>query len=451
MSRLAHSLRGNSLTARAVRGSTWTILGYGGGQVLRLASNLILTRLLFPEAFGAMALVSMFLMGLAMFSDIGVGPAIMRSPRGDDRDFLNTAWTIQVVRGFGLWLVAAALAWPMAWLYQTPDLAGWLLVGSLSLLIMGFNPTRMETANRHLALGRVTLIDLSSQVVGLVIAIVLALALRSVWALVISGVLSSLVHMALNSALLPGERNRFNWDRTAAHELVHFGKWIFLSTVAGFLYSQGDRAILGKYLSLDMLGIYNIGYFLASFPMLLGGALVRKIMIPLYRERPPGASAENFAKFRRLRMPLTAALVALLIGLALFGVALVRLLYDPRYDAAGAVVVLIACAMIVPVITVTYDQAALASGDGRAFFTLAGLKAGLLIAGLLAGVELAGLFGALVGQGLAMLAIYPATIWLARRQGAWDPLHDFGFAGIGALGIILAIWLNLEPITALIR
>ena len=57
------------------------------------------------------------------------------------------------------------------------------------------------------------------------------------------------------------------WERGAAHELVHFGKWIFLSTVCGFLVAQGDKLILGKYLSLDALGIYNIGYFLASFPI----------------------------------------------------------------------------------------------------------------------------------------------------------------------------------------
>ena len=86
--------QGSGLMARATRSAGLNLMGFGTGQVLRLASNLILTRLLFPEAFGVMAMVSVFLMGLAMFSDVGVGPAIMQSKRGDDRDFLNTAWTI---------------------------------------------------------------------------------------------------------------------------------------------------------------------------------------------------------------------------------------------------------------------------------------------------------------------------------------------------------------------
>ncbi len=49
-----------------------TLGGVGGQQFLRLASNLILTRLMFPEAFGLMALIQTFMVGLQMFSDIGI-------------------------------------------------------------------------------------------------------------------------------------------------------------------------------------------------------------------------------------------------------------------------------------------------------------------------------------------------------------------------------------------
>src|SRR5258706_9299249 len=102
------------LQRRVVSGSVWTIAGYGAGQVLRLAGNLVLARLLYPEAFGLMALVSVFLQGLAMFSDIGIGPSIIQSRRGDELAFLNTAWTIQVVRGIVLWVVSMAGAAPFA-------------------------------------------------------------------------------------------------------------------------------------------------------------------------------------------------------------------------------------------------------------------------------------------------------------------------------------------------
>ncbi|MFN3500356.1 MAG: oligosaccharide flippase family protein, partial [Pannonibacter indicus] len=75
-----------------MRGTAISLAGTGGQQLLRLASNLALTRLLFPEAFGLMALIQTFMVGLQMFSDIGIRPSIIQNKRGEEADFLNTAW-----------------------------------------------------------------------------------------------------------------------------------------------------------------------------------------------------------------------------------------------------------------------------------------------------------------------------------------------------------------------
>ncbi|WP_136442060.1 oligosaccharide flippase family protein [Pacificoceanicola onchidii] len=449
MSALFGKLKGEGLSARIMRSSLLTVGGFGFSQVIRLASNLILTRLLFPEAFGLMALVMVFLMGLGQFSDVGVTPAILQSKRGDDRDFLNTAWTIQVIRGFGLWLVACAAAFPMAWIYDEPQLTQLLPVAALTLLIAGFKPTRMDTANRHLLLGRVTVIDMGVQLIGVVVAVILAWLTGSVWALVISGVIGGIAEVLINGAFLPGERNRFRWEKPAAQELINFGKWVFLATIAGFLFSQADKILIGKYLSLDTFGVYNIGFFLAAFPMLLGGMVTRKILIPIYRETPPSESPQNFAKLRKMRFAVTAMLMLMVAVFASLGVWLVGLMYDPRYALAGPVVVLLACAQMPMLIVMTYDQAALAAGDSKRFFVLAAVRAALMIGCLLAGLEMSGLLGAIIGQGAAFTLAYPVVVWLARRMGAWDPLHDVVFAAFGLCLAAGALWLNWEAIGAL--
>ncbi|NDV98275.1 oligosaccharide flippase family protein [Salipiger sp. PrR002] len=441
---------GSSLSARALRSSVLTVGSFGFSQALRLGGNLILTRLLFPEAFGLMALVSVFLMGLVQFSDVGVTPAILQSKRGDDRDFLDTAWTLQVLRGIGLWLTACALAWPMAQLYDEPQLMHFLPVAGLALLIAGFRPTRMDTANRHLMLGRVTLLELGTQTVGVGSAVLLAWATGSVWALVASGLLSTLFELIANSLLLAGGRNRFRWEPEARAELVNFGKWIFLSTVCGFFFSQGDKLLIGKYLSLERFGVYNIGYFLASFPMLLGGIVTRKILIPIYRETPPRQSRENFLRLRKMRFAVTGPLLVLVASFAVSGHWLVDLMYDERYLAAGAVTVIIACMQMPQIVVQTYDQAALAAGDSRSFFVLALARAVLMIGCILVGLETYGLIGALLGYGAAFLLSYPVVVWLARRMGVWDPLHDLCFALLGAALALLAAALNWPAISALV-
>ena len=72
---------------------------------------------LFPQT----ALVGVILIGLALFSDFGIGPSIMPNKRGDAPALLNTAWTIQVLRGAGLSLGCCALARPAAVFYGEPQ------------------------------------------------------------------------------------------------------------------------------------------------------------------------------------------------------------------------------------------------------------------------------------------------------------------------------------------
>ena len=69
----------SSLKKLAIRGTIWTIVGYGASQILRFGSNLILTRLLFPKLFGLMALLNTFIIGLHLFSDIGIGTIIIQN------------------------------------------------------------------------------------------------------------------------------------------------------------------------------------------------------------------------------------------------------------------------------------------------------------------------------------------------------------------------------------
>ena len=208
---------------------------------------------------------------------------------------------------------------------------------------------------------------------------------------------------------------------------------------------------MGEYLPIDIFGVYNIGFFLASFPMLLGGMVTRKILIPIYRETPPGVSRENFRKMRKMRMLVTAFLLALVALLALIGVWLIGLLYDRRYQMAGAVVVMIAVTQIPQIIVLTYDQAALAAGDSRRFFLLALARAVLMVVCVILGLEMAGLVGGILGQGAAMLLAYPVVVWLSLRSAAWDPLHDALFAGLGAGLAVFSVWFNWPAVSAMIQ
>lgn len=441
---------GGNIRARAMRGSAMTILAFGGGNVLRLLSNLLLTRLLFPEVFGLMAIVQVFLGGLQMFSDIGLKTSIIQNARGDDPDFLNTAWTLQIGRGFVLWLAACAMAWPAARIYDEPMLMQLLPVVGLTALIGGFATTKTASANRHLRLGRQVGIDLAIQAAGIVIMVVLAWALRSVWALVIGTLITAVLRNILMHRMLPGVPNRFHWDTEAAREMVRFGKYIFLATAAGFLINQGDRAILGGFIPLGELGIYNVGMFMGTLPILMGRTLNNSVVQVLYRMKPPAESAANHAGIRRARRLLVLGTLAISAVMSHAGIWLIELLYDPRYHLAGPMIVLFGLSMVPLLVLNGYDGALLSNGDSRRYFQLLATTAVVQTALLFLTIPWLGVTGAILAPGLASLATYPMKNAFTARYKANDMGGDIAFLALGWAVNGLAVWLHWSDIRQLL-
>lgn len=449
MKRIKGLFSGDGVKARALTGSFWTIANYGGENLMRLASNLVLTRLLFPEAFGMMALVQVMIAGLKMFSDTGIATSIMQHERGDDPDFLNTAWTMQVARGVMLWLATCAIALPVANIYNEPMLAQLLPVAGLNAIIGGLQPTASHSANRHLRLGLMTRISLFVQLVAIILMIVLAWLTESVWALVLGGLVGGVLRNFLFRKLLPGVPSRFRWDPTAARELFHFGKYIFLSTAFGFVVNYADRAILGGYISMAELGVYNIAFFLASVPFMIAEMLTRRVVMPLYRMRPMVGNPRNQKHIFRVRRTLIGVGLLGNAILAFGGVFFVDFMYDDRYALAGPFVVLLSLVFVPRIVVVGSGAVLLAQGDSKRFLYLVGSLAIVQTIFLFLAISRFGIVGAIIAPGVGILVTAPLRILYARRYDAWDGIAQTLFLTIGlALGG-LACWLHWSEISVL--
>lgn len=442
-------LTGEGLKARALRGTSFTILKIGGGRFLALLSNLVLTRFLFPEAFGMMAIVQTVLLGLTMISDSGLEQSIMRSKRGDDPDFLNTAWTVQIVRGFLLWMVTCAVALPIANVYGEPMLALLLPVAGISAFVRGFRTTKVATEQRHMALGRLTVTELSVQFVNLVIVAFLAWWWRSVWALSIGGVISTFLTIMLQHYALPGINNRLRWNRNAFRELFGFGKFIFMSSTLGFVVNNADKLILGAYLSLAEFGVFNIGFMLATLPLMISKAVINAVIFPLYRMRPITESIANRHKVLRARRMVLAACLGIMVVMAFIGVPLIDLLYDPRYAMAGPVLVLMSFALVPLVVVESYRAVFLAAGDSKSLFLLTLFGAILQITLVYLGVTWFGIFGVILAPALTSLMLGPLRVYLLRPHQGWDPQADVGLHAIGFCLTGLGCWLYWDKISVL--
>jgi O-antigen/teichoic acid export membrane protein len=323
-----------SLNPAARRGGILTLVGYAASQLLRLIGNLVLWRLLHPEAFGLMAIVNVFLQGLHMFSDVGIGPSIIQNKRGDEPDYLNTAWTIQAVRGFLLFLAASAAAAPVALFYGQPALAALIPVVAFGSVLSGFNSTRLITSTRNIALGRLTVVDLCSQASGLIVMVGVAYVYRTIWALVIGSTVTALVKLILSHTLLTGVRNRLRWDRSSALTLIRFGRWIFLSTLLGFAVEQSDRLIFGKLIPMSLLGVYSIALMWASLPTQVISNIFNSVIFPVL-SRVHNADEDMPTAFREYAIPWLIFAGWLSSCLLCGAPVLIRFLYDHRALEAG--------------------------------------------------------------------------------------------------------------------
>ena len=265
----------------AIKGAIWTIASYGSSQISRFASNLILTRLLLPELFGLVGLAYVFITGINLFSDIGLGPSIIQNKRGDDPQFLNTAWTLQVIRSFFIFICLIIITQQVASFYGEPRLLWLIPVIGINSLIGGFNSTATSSLNRQMAVKRVVIFELGIQIVSTTVMIVWAWFDRSIWAMIVAGGFTgAVIELIWSHFLIRGKSNRFAWDKEAVKEIFSYGKWIFLSTALFFLCSQADRLILRKIFTLTMLGIYGIAFTLGDMPRQIIIAVSGRVIFP---------------------------------------------------------------------------------------------------------------------------------------------------------------------------
>jgi O-antigen/teichoic acid export membrane protein len=422
----------------AVRGGAYTMAGFLLTQTLRMGGNIVLTRLLNSEAFGIMAIVYTFLTGLALFSDVGIGPSIIQNSRGDDPKFLNTAWTVQFGRGLILFTLAVLAAAPVAWFFEAPALLSLVPVAAFAGLIEGSQSVKHYTTQRHLALGRLTLIEVLSQVAALVVMLTWALVSPSVWALVAGGLTGALTDVILSHTILSGYNARFGWDKRAGHALLTFGRWIFISTLLTFAVGQADRLIFAKMIPLALLGVYSIALQVAMVPTNAMRALASRVMFPLFSgaHRRDNQFKEVFARARRLHLVISGWLLSGLIG---GGSVAIRLVYDSRYYEAGWMLQLLAVAGWCSTPEATNTQAALASGQPRWVAIGHAAKLVGMVALMPLGFYVAGFPGALLGFVASELLRYGASATAAYQLKLPALRQDLGFTGVVA-GSSAASW-----------
>jgi O-antigen/teichoic acid export membrane protein len=477
-----------SLRRDAMSGAMWIGVGFGTMYMLRLVSSVILTRLVLPETYALMDVAMVFIQGLHMFSDVGIGTSIVQSKHGDDPDFLNTAWTLQILRGLVLWTATALIAWPVAAFYGKPVLMFLMPAVGVTALLDGLNATSVHTLHRRLVRGPLVAMEVGTAIAGTCVTIAWVwlvvphvwgsvpshrvtvsavgtigqlplngwgyvagglvtaadvaqrdlLSTLNVWGFVAGSLVTSLVFLGLSHVVLPGPRNRLHWNRVAVRELLTFGKWIFVSTIITFLAFQADRLIVPKLSGFAVMGIYGRALSLTVIATGLMSTFATQLVFPLY-SRLQHEGKDIRSKFIEVHTRAAAFAALLVAGMLSAGPAAVGTLYGDAYKEAGWMLRLLAVGAWFQMLEGTTGASLLTLGQPRAVtFSNASRLIGVLVfvplgwwLGGLVGPDgdMGGPFIGMVGGFIAADFVrYLVVVWMAHLNGMSAVKYDFAMA-----------------------
>lgn len=263
----------------AVKGLFYGAFGTGFQALVQLATLVVLARLLTPADFGIAGAALLVANLASLFSQFGVAPALVQRSTLSSKH-IKSAFSISMILGAfftaAVWVSSDAIAR----FFEMDSLKEILQWYSLLFLVRGVSVTSEALAQRELKFKFLALTDMASYALGYgVVAIVLAANGFGVWSLVAA----HLGHALLKSCVLLfffRHEIAFLPSVDASLELARFGAGQTLARLANYGASEGDKAVVGKYIGADALGEYGRAYQLMLMPTVLLGQIIDKVLFP---------------------------------------------------------------------------------------------------------------------------------------------------------------------------
>jgi O-antigen/teichoic acid export membrane protein len=440
------------LLSRVIRGGAWVGVSSLGQNLLQTLRSIILARLLTPEVFGLMGLCQVAIRGLDLFTETGIGPALIhRQDRVEEAR--DTAYTLQVARGLLLALLVLPLAPVAAWFYGEARLQSLIMALSAVFVIGGLSNINLVLLQKQLDFRRLATIDLTVSVLSTIVIASLAYVLRSVWALVIGQIFTSALKVVLSFLLVPG-RPTLRFNPQIAGELFRYGRFITGLTVVLFLTSEIDNMVVGKLLDMPSLGLYTMAFTLANLPATHIAKVSASVIFPAYSALQGHPERMRLAYLSVLRVVAALAFPAA-VGLAVLAPEIVAIVYGTKW--LGAVPPLRILALFGAARAVSMLGGYLYNAIGKPSISFYMVTAKLVI--ILAAIYPMTLYLGLSGAAMAMaipqvmvdglsFGIISREIALPRRDIARVLLRAVGTSGVMALAVW---WVRslLEPVSGL--
>ncbi len=333
------------LVSKVTRGGVWLGGGSVAEQGVRFIRNIILARLLAPQAFGEMAIVLSLASLVHTLTDMGVRESVIQNARGTEDNYITAAWWLGFGRSLSLYALLFLAAPFIGSFYHNPELVGLLRLATAAVLLDGACSAKLIVAIKMLNLKKVATVNHGGAIIGVTITIILCYFMRDVWALAAGYCVESAVRCGLSYWMWPHLPST-KWDPPAFRDLLMFSKGVFGLAFLNLLFARADVFVLAKLFPASEVGIYALAVNLVQTPVTFIMNLLGTTLLPAFSQ-----VQEDNKRLNRMLFRITSVIILFgvpaIASVCFAGRSLLIIAYGPPYQAAsGAMLVASAVALI---------------------------------------------------------------------------------------------------------
>jgi len=304
------------LRLAAARGIRWTGFASVATASLALLQLIVLTRLLKPEDFGLVGMMTVFITFAQAFADLGFSNAIIHRP-DPSREQLSTLYCANLLAGIAIYALFVLGAPWIARFYSEPRLHPLLLWMALSFVITPLGQQFQVLMQKQLDFNRFAKVEVATALLSTLIAIAAAIAGQGVYALVWAHLAAALTRAGLLIALewshwRPTLRLRYSELRG----YLGFGLYQIGERGFNHLATNVDYLIIGRFLGPELLGYYVLAYQLVTTPFLRINPILTRVAFPVFALRQSDDALLRRGYLDMIRL-LALVLFPILVGLGL--------------------------------------------------------------------------------------------------------------------------------------
>jgi O-antigen/teichoic acid export membrane protein len=387
------------LKEKTVTGVKWSAIGQFGVQGSTMLGSIILARLLAPNEFGLMAMITVLVGFANVFTNFGFGSALVQKKEISNLDLSSVFW-VNVVIGILLTVLFIVLAPVFAWFYNEPSLKPLTILISFNFIFSSLNIVQGAILSRNMDFRSSALISIVAIVISFSVGLFLAIKGFGVWSLAWQGIINNFLNTLLHWFVSPWRPQRI-FDKNAIIGMSRFSFHLFALGVFEYISANIDSVLIGKYLNKKQLGEYNRAFAFLMLPVINISSVLARVIMPSLSKIQDEKNKVSEAYFMASGM-LTLIVFPMMIGLCIVADPLVKVVFGVKWMDMIPMVQIFTIIGIVSSLNALNDSVVISQGKTNLLFKLAPYEKTTLIAGSFIGLYW-GVYGVIIAKALSLL------------------------------------------------